>query len=296
MADAFTGIQKYKALRDYLVSVHGIVGQSRTTGANLPRMTYADRWIFGGIFMGVTLAAIKAHVRPDAYNVPHNVTAVDSASGFVLAADREHGTLVPGAGGISINGESLPAITRKRPLVEWLAGKQLTGSQNKFARTPDGEAFPWYAWPFAITSDEGGNRTTDRVAVESILAVWERLWNEIKAPKTSTSVYLSLDETESLFAALYAFVTTIPATYIPISVGSPQQLWEDAQNAGRAAVKQGSAAVKEVVKTGGEIAADALNFAGDAAGGALSKFLQNIGWYGVAVLVGLFVAHKYGVV
>ena len=76
MSQATEAITKYAQLRAYLVSVHGTVGQSTKTGANLPRMTYADRWVLGGIFLGLTMTALREHMRDGCFTVPVE-TAMD---------------------------------------------------------------------------------------------------------------------------------------------------------------------------------------------------------------------------
>lgn len=288
-------INAYVSFRSYLVTVHGVVGASKATGAALPRLTYADRWLLGALFLGITTTALKQQVRDAAYNLPfeeaEHAGTIGSELHPHLAIDRTHGTLVTGKGEL-----------RMRPLGVWVGGKPAKGMPLQ--RTPHGESFPWYVWPLpggprdglgSLDLDDLAASPSRHAAVETIMGVWDPVWSHVLAPKQSTSIYLTLDETEALFSALYKLIITIPATFLRFTVGGAAESWDQVKRGAKAVVGAGAEAASDAIEFGAEQLAKGANFAGETLGDAFANFIGSIGFYGLALVVGLIVAHKYGV-
>ena len=127
------------------------------------------------------------------------------------------------------------------------------------------------------------------------MKAWDKVWHECRAVQTSGTIYCTLYESEAFFAALYALVTTIPGTFLRFGYSSEAQLWEDAKETARGAVKAAADVGGEAVDAAADALADAANRAGEIGANAFSTFLSGLGFWGVALVVGLVAAKRYGV-
>ncbi len=272
---ATTAINKYVALRQYLVTLHGTIGNSKATGAPLPKLTHADKWILSGIFMASATEAIKEHtIDGYAYTVDkvsgEQIIKLDEWAGSAVASDVATNTYqAPSSAG----GEAYKTF-RRRPLAHWVAGTPTT--TGSAVRTFNG--YHWYAWIKSSHMSE----------FFAAVSAWDDVWTLVRQPPMTSGIYLTLDETESLFAALYRFAVKIPASYLHFEISAVDQVWEDTKKAGSAAIQGGAEAA-------GDAAAWAANQAGEAVGGFLDNALSGVGMWGIALVAALLLLGKAGV-
>jgi hypothetical protein len=291
-ASGKSSIQKYVALRDLLLRIHGPIAP----GSHLPRLTAADKFVVGGIMLACTANAIGKQLpadRPMAYSWP---TFFDDAgighAGMLAICAMSDPPLV--AAKLTARSDSpIPnaddgvwdatGVYQKR-LDEWVAGEATTSVLRRKVPTPAiGQPKRMVDW-YVISKSAAAS-----AAVGKIMALWEPFWSDVKAPAISGGFgLLSVDEVTVFFGKLYDLAAGLPAASLHWDTTTVDTVWDKTKEGAKEVIHE---AAKDV----GETAAWAADQAGAALGTGLSHFLSSVGIYGLVLVIGVIYLRSAGV-
>lgn len=270
-----TAIDKYVALRASLLALHGEVGVSPSTGAHLPRLTYADKYMLGGIFLGAVTEAVDKNLNGPHQHLAFSFSKTDGSeltgqASLLQTMYAGHGWDAAGEGGKGYS----------RPLIEWVSGDPTPDVRRRLVHKAAGElAMNWYVLP---STDE------QQAAIGRIMSLWDPFWAAVRAPAASSDIYLTLDETVNLFGILYHLVVDLPAATLHWEIGTAANVWQDVKDEGKKAIKEAAEGV-------GEAAAWTANVAGESLGKGFAAFLGGVGVWGVALVIGVIYMRSAGI-
>lgn len=282
---AYSSLNFYVDYRAKLVKAYGPIGKSKATGSELPRLYPHDLLAICALLVPFLIRSLGKLSHASSYG---------HGSGWVLTRTKEDAT---GVRGYMPNVfEAIDPLATKlergdmaavfgRSLEDWI--RKMRATPDPLVRTaalPGGQAIKYYFWPANDGAAASARSMMQRW--DGLIAAVERLGKKGTAPGLP---YYTLEETEYFFSAFYA-----ACMQIPITLAIDTSFMAEVEDKAREAVKTGAEALKDAADEVGEIAADVADTAGEALGNFGSGFLRGIGLAGAALLIGLYVAKRKG--